>query len=159
MSWPPSPPILGEPEKNPEGRVIARHPLRLPQYWGRGGMLLLLFCAGCAPHPAAPPAEARNPKLNLALDIRPRLVRSLDPIALMVRVTDAAGKPVRGAVVTLRLDMPAMPMGDNGVTTRETMVGIYAGMGRFTMAGAWRVTASAAKGPERAARAFPVEVR
>ena len=142
-----------------EGRRLRRGGFRLPQNWGQGGIFLLILCAGCAPHSAAPPAEARNPKLNLALDIRPRSVRSLDPIALTVRVTDVAGKPVRGAVVTLRLDMPAMPMGDNGVTTREMAAGIYAGTGRFTMAGAWRVTASAAKGPERAVRAFPVEVR
>jgi len=66
---------------------------------------------------------------------------------------------VRGATVSLRLEMPAMAMGDNVVTTRETAAGTYAGMGRFTMAGAWRVTASAAQGPARTKQAFPVEVR
>ncbi len=125
----------------------------------RGWGLLLLLCAGCAPHPAAPPVEARNPKLNLALGMTPRPATSLDPTALTVRVTDAAGRPVSGAAVTLRLDMPAMPMGDNAVTTHETTAGTYAGTGRFTMAGAWRVTAAAAKGPERAAQTFPVEVK
>jgi len=123
----------------------------------RAGLLLFLFCAGCAPHPAAAPRP--NPRLNLALDRAPRPPMSLDPTFLTVRVTDAAGKPVTGASVSLRLDMPAMAMGDNVVAARETAPGTYAGTGRFTMAGAWRVTASAAKGPERASRAFPVEVR
>lgn len=118
-----------------------------------------MLCAGCAPHPAAPPVEARNPKMNLALEMMPRPATSLDPTALTVRVTDAAGKPVSGAAVALRLDMPAMPMGDNAVTARETTAGAYAGTGRFTMAGAWRVTVTAVKGPERATQAFPVEVR
>lgn len=97
--------------------------------------------------------------MNLALDMTPRPVMSLDPTALTVRIRDAAGRPVSGATVTLRLDMPAMPMGRNEVRARETMAGAYAGTGRFTMAGAWRVAVTAVKGPERASRAFPVEVR
>ena len=103
-----------------------------------------------------------NPKLHLALDMTPRPVTSLDPTAFRVRITDAAGQPVRGAAVTVRLDMPAMAMGDNGITTRETTAGTYAGTGRFTMAGTWRVTVTASKGPERtmrAVQAFAVEVR
>ena len=129
-------------------------------YWGgRGGLLLTLLCAGCAPRAAAPPAGARDPRLNLALGITPRPILSLDPAALTVRVTDAAGRPVRGATVSLHLEMPAMAMGDNVVTTRETAAGSYAGTGRFTMAGTWRVTASATQGPARTERAFPVEVR
>ena len=125
----------------------------------RAGFALLLLCAGCSPRTAAPLVEARNPKLNLALGITPRPATSLDPTALTVRVTDAAGKPVSGAAVTLRLDMPAMPMGENAVATHETRAGNYTGTGRFTMAGAWRVTATAAKGPERAMQTFPVEVK
>ncbi len=119
----------------------------------------LAFCAGCAPHPAAPPAEARDPNLNLALEMTPRPVTSLDPTVLTVRVTDSAGKPVSGADIILHLDMPAMPMGDNAVAVRETASGRYAGTGRFTMAGEWRVTAAAVKGSGRAVRVFPVEVR
>ena len=153
---PPPPPILGEHERTPEAAPLR---IRLPQNWGRGGLLLLLLCAGCAPRPSAPPAEARDPNLHLALDTTPRSVRSLDPTVLAVRVTDAAGRPVSGAAVTLHLDMPAMAMGDNAVAARETAVGIYAGTGRFTMAGAWRVTARAVKGQERATQVFPVEVR
>jgi hypothetical protein len=153
----PPAPNNGRAEK--ENRAWAVPSFRSPSIGGGGGLLLLLLCVGCAPRPAVPPVEARNPKLNLALDMTPRRAASLDPTVLTVRITDAVGKPVRGAAVTLRLDMPAMPMGDNVVTTHQTTAGTYAGTGRFTMAGAWRVTAAASKGLERATRAFPVEVR
>lgn len=97
--------------------------------------------------------------MNLALDMTPHPATSLDPTRLTVRITDAAGKPVREADVALRLDMPAMPMGRNEIKARETQAGIYAGTGRFTMAGAWRVTVTAVKGPQRATQAFSIEAR
>lgn len=131
-------------------------PAPLPLSFFGGG--LLLVCGGCAPH-AAPRAEVRNPKLTLTLDTTPRLPASLDPTVLTVRVTDAGKKPVRGAIVTLQLDMPAMPMGRNEVMARETQAGTYVGTGRFTMAGAWRVTVTAVKGTERATQVFPVKAR
>ena len=55
--------------------------------------------------------------------------------------------------------MPAMPMGDNTQTLRETRTGEYGGTGRFTMAGAWRVTVTAARGAQQAVQEFPMEVR
>ena len=164
---PPPPPILGELKQRPDSRpgTSPPHPLRirLPQNWGRGGPLLLLLCAGCAPSPAVPSAAGatvtRGPKMDLTLDGLPRPVLSLDPASLTVRVTDAAGRPVAGAAVSLSLDMPDMPMGNNVAAAREMAPGVYRATGRFTMAGAWRVTASAARGASRASRAFPVEVK
>ena len=137
MSWPPPRP----------------HPNKT-QFWG--SLLFLVLCAGCAPRPATPP-EARNPQMNLALEMTPRLPKSLDPTALTVRVTDAGGKAVSGATVFLHLDMPAMAMGRNEVKARETQAGVYVGTGRFTMAGAWRVTVTASKGSERATQVFSVK--
>ena len=130
-------------------------------------MLLLLLFSGCAPHPArpslggpAPPATVTHgPKLNLTLDALPRPPLSLDPAPLTVRVADAAGRPVTGAAVSLRLDMPDMPMGENVANAHESGRGVYRATGRFTMAGKWRVTASAARGASQASRAFPVEVK
>jgi len=100
-----------------------------------------------------------GPKLNLTLDALPRPPLSLDPAPLTVRVTDAAGRPVAGAAVFLSLDMPDMPMGNNVAAAREMAPGVYRATGRFTMAGKWRVTASAARGASQASRAFPVEVK
>jgi len=155
VETPPAPDNGGAGEKT-QARLVSRF---CSPIIGGGGALLLLLCAGCAPHPAAPPVEARNPQMNLALDMTPRPATSLDPTALSVRITDAAGKPVRGAAVTLRLDMPAMAMGDNRVTAHETTAGVYVGMGRFTMAGAWCVTVTAVKEPGRATQVFPVKAR
>ena len=129
---------------------------RQPQhtrFWG--SILLLVLCAGCAPRPTTL-AEARNPQMNLTLEMTPRPPRSLDPTALTVRVMDARTKAVGGATVLLHLDMPAMAMGQNEVKARETQAGVYVGTGRFTMAGAWRVTVTASKGSERAAQVFSV---
>ena len=126
-------------------------------------MLLLLLFSGCAPSPAVPSAAGttvtRGPKMDLTLDSLPRPVLSLDPAPLTVRVADAAGRPVTGAAVSLRLDMPDMPMGENVANAHESGRGVYRATGRFTMAGKWRVTASAVKGAAWAARAFPVEVK
>ena len=127
---------------------------------GRGGILLLaLFCTGCAPRPAAIPKEAPNPKLKMTLEMTPRPVTSLDPTRLTVQVQDASGQAVSGATVRINLDMPAMPMGDNTITLRETRAGKYDGTGRFTMAGSWRVQATTTFGRERSVQDFPVEVR
>ena len=124
------------------------------RFWG--SLFFLALCAGCAPRPPMP-AEARNTQMNLTLEMTPRLPRSLDPTALTVRVTDAGGKAVSRATMLLRLDMPAMAMGQNEVKARETHAGVYVGTGRFTMAGAWRVTATASKGSERATQVFSVK--
>lgn len=124
------------------------------QFWG--SLLFLALCAGCASRPATQ-AEARNPQMNLTLEMTPRLPRSLDPTALAVQISDRVQKPVSGATVLLHLDMPAMAMGQNEVRARETQVGRYVGTGRFTMAGAWRVTVTASKGSERATQVFSVK--
>jgi nitrogen fixation protein FixH len=133
------------------------------RFWKCGGLLLafldVLIQAGCAPPPAATVRDASNPRLRLALTTTPDKPMALDPTQFTVRVTDAAGRPVRGATVTVGLAMPTMPMGDNAVALHETHSGVYAGSGRFTMAGAWRVTAAAASGQERAVQSFSTGVR
>lgn len=129
------------------------------RFCARGGLLSVLICAGCAPRPAATAGDTPSPRLRLALTTTPDRPTSLDPTQLTVRVTDAAGGPVRGATVTAGLDMPTMPMGDNVIALRETRPGVYTGSGRFTMAGAWRVTAAAASGQQRATKSFSTDVR
>jgi hypothetical protein len=126
----------------------------------RAGFLLALLSSGCAPHPTTSVVQnAPNPKLAMTLEMTPRPVTSLDPTIFNVRLHDASGKPVSGAKVQISLAMPAMPMGDNTQTLRETREGEYGGTGRFTMAGAWRVTVTAASGSEQTAQTFPQSVR
>ena len=122
-------------------------------------LLLVLLCSGCAPRPAAPTREARNPDLQLALDVTPNPPRSLDLTRFTVRASDAQGRPVSGAAVSLRLEMPAMPMGENVVSVRPGASGNYAGTGRFTMAGDWRISVKATQGGRSAAQGFPLRVR
>ncbi len=131
-------------------------PVKAPPF--RAGGLLLLLCAGCAPH-SAPPSAAPNPRLHLTLETTPRPPTSLDPTTFTVQVTDAAGKPVSGATATAWLFMPGMDMGDDTVTLREKANGTYAGTGRFTMAGAWRVTVSVSKGADHATQSFDLTTK
>lgn len=131
--------------------------------WGRGGLLLVLcgvlLQAGCAPRPAATAHDTPNPRLRLALTTTPDKPTSLDPTWFTMHVTGAAGGPVKGATVKVGLTMPAMPMGDNDIALHETQPGVYTGSGRFTMAGAWRITATAASGQERTTKSFSTDVR
>jgi hypothetical protein len=153
-------PNSGEPEKLLEKKAHACCLYGSPEL-GRGGLFLLaLLVSGCAPRPMVPTVqEAPNPKLTMALEITPHPVTSLDPTQFSVRLRDLSGKPVSGAKIQITLAMPSMPMGDNTQTLRETRAGEYGGTGRFTMAGAWRVTVTAALGREQAIHIFPQSVR
>ena len=154
VSRPPAPNTGGAGIRAREAR--RSFPFRLPQYWGLGGLLL---CAGCAPHPAAPAPPAAQAAWTLTFAASPPAPKSYDPAALTVRVRDAAGRPVRGAAVTLALSMPAMEMGRNEVTARETSPGVYTGTGRFTMSGDWQVAAAAAGASGRRTQMFSLKVQ
>ena len=115
--------------------------------------------AGCAPKPAPrfidPPPPALSARIRFALAGTPR---SLDPIAVTVRVDDN-GRPVTGAHVSVDLSMPSMPMPDNRTALRETAPGTYTGTVRFSMSGAWTATVTAAKGRAQSGQPFPVTVQ
>ena len=114
--------------------------------------------AGCSPHlRPLPPADTVHWKI--ALSVTPGQPRQLDPARFQVQVTDSRNKPVSGAAVTTELVMPAMDMGRNAVSLRETAPGNYTGTGRFTMPGNWAATVSADKGAAHQSQAFPVSVR
>lgn len=61
-----------------------------------------------------------------------------------LHISDAAGKPLRGARVACELTMPSMPMPENRPAVRE-QEGFYGGELIFTCGmGAWRMTCRAA---------------
>jgi len=95
----------------------------------------------------------------VALTTFPIAPLSLDPTSFSARVVDSAGKPVSGAQVNLSLAMPTMDMGENKVTLHEDAASIYAGTGRFTMSGTWRVTVTAIKSKVRATQEFFFQVK
>ncbi len=159
-------PNSGEPEKRNSQRRQAFLVSSSSPELGRGGIFLLLLCAGCAPRPATPstqadtPPEKLNPSLHITLGTSPSTPTSLDPTAFIARLTDAAGKPVSRAHLSLALSMPSMDMGDNFVQVSETATqGTYRGTGRFTMAGDWRAVVSVSAGADRAAQTFSFQVR
>ena len=118
----------------------------------------LLFIAGCAPHPAAVPPPQKS-SLQVTLQMAPAKPRQLDPTLFTVQVSDRSGKPISSAMVTVDLAMPTMDMGRNTVMMSAVKPGQYGGTGRFTMAGSWEVTVTAAKGKDGADRVVPVEVQ
>ena len=127
----------------------------------KSGLLLLLLCAGCAPRHAEPPSVTviASYSRNITLALTPSAPKSYDPTAFTVHLAKADGKPVRGAAVVVALSMPAMAMGENAVTLRETAPGTYVGVGRFTMAGDWRATVTVSGTTGHRVQAFPLKVQ
>ena len=65
--------------------------------------------------------------------------------AIRIRVRDAAGAPVAGAVVgfTYTMDMPGMPIAE--ARARELGGGVYEASARFTMGGPWGLVVEIAR--------------
>ncbi len=76
------------------------------------------------------------------------------PARLLIKVTDASGKPVEGATVTGLAQMPGMPMGerDETATPQPGQPGVYSAPARFAMAGAYNATVKIT-GPQGSATA------
>jgi Cu(I)/Ag(I) efflux system membrane fusion protein/cobalt-zinc-cadmium efflux system membrane fusion protein len=67
---------------------------------------------------------------------------------LHVHLTDASGKPITGAQVTVTFYMPAMPAMGMAATTATARLtdkgnGMYQGSGELSSGGTWRVTITA----------------
>lgn len=62
---------------------------------------------------------------------------AMTEIPFAIELRDAKGKPIENALVSVSLDMPAMPMPKNTPAARWLM-GAYRGKAIFTMAGAWQ---------------------
>ena len=116
-------------------------------------LILLAVLGGCA-HPAAPPADRVGP-FDVTVKNQPAPPRTGEN-ALLVEVRDAAGKPVRGATVTVVVSMPAMgamPYMESRGRVSETAPGKYRVAYGLSMAGDWDVTLRiAARGEEAEGR-------
>lgn len=113
--------------------------------------------AGCAPKPVPPPAPPSGP-FHVTWQMK-NVPRSLDIVPVMATVTNAVGRPVAGANVSVTLSMPSMPMPDNKASLRETGPGTYTGTVRFTMSGNWLARVTATKDKAQGAQTFPVTVQ
>lgn len=93
-------------------------------------------------------AAAANAKITFKVDPTPP--KGGADNVFQVTLTDAGGKAIPGAEVTVTLLMPAMPemgMGEmrNAFTLREKD-GMYVGSGKVPSAGSWNVSVKATKG-------------
>lgn len=62
---------------------------------------------------------------------------AMTEVPFAIELHDAKGKAIENAMVSVSLDMPAMPMPKNTPAARWLM-GAYRGKAVFTMAGAWQ---------------------
>jgi hypothetical protein len=60
--------------------------------------------------------------------------------ALDIAITNAAGKPIKGAKITASVAMTSMDMGTEHPSVKEVGNGRYAATVAFSMAGPWRIT-------------------
>ncbi len=120
----------------------------------------LILGAGCTKSTPVEHTAVDTAHWRMALTCTPAAPRQLDPAQFRVQLTDSAGEPVAGAVVTLALAMPTMDMGRNEVpATASGAPGVYTGTGRFTMPGDWSATVQASKGDRQQVQSFPIAVR
>lgn len=125
------------------------------------GLLSLGCLTGCRHDAVKPPPTPvqRNANLQTALTVAPASPKELDPASFTVSLMDGDKRPVLGAQVVAALDMPTMEMDTTTVAFQDRGDGTYRGTGRFSMAGAWRVTVTATRSGQKAVQTFPITVR
>jgi hypothetical protein len=84
--------------------------------------------------------------INVALTINPYPPTMRQPTEFSVTLTDASGKAINDAKVTLDLTMPEMYMPPNKPALNFIADGKYSAMGQFTMRGWWRIEVIIARG-------------
>ncbi|HEX5322419.1 MAG TPA: FixH family protein [Capsulimonadaceae bacterium] len=119
----------------------------------RSGLLasllaLVALCSCRAPSkPAAPSPIDLTASWKASLGY-PAAIKALTNVPFTLTITDSkTGKPVDASNTVLDLDMPTMSMPPNTVLLKPIRPGVYAGKGIFTMAGSWRVVATATNLP------------
>jgi YtkA-like protein len=102
-------------------------------------MKRLMLCASLAVWASA--ASAQAPRLRVDLGCQP--TETALTFLCTLDVSDAAGKPVDGAAITLSADMPSMPMAHNVRPVKAAPVtgqpGRYQGHLTLEMLGEWAV--------------------
>lgn len=77
--------------------------------------------------------------LTAVLDISPQPLFVMEPVSLLLTLSDDSGHPVTGAEITYDLTMPEMPMPLNRPAASEKAQGQYLSRAIFTMAGKWHI--------------------
>ncbi len=104
-------------------------------------LALLASAAPFAPAQSGPPVPP-SPESSAPLAVSARLdAPKVGENALILAVSDPAGKPVAGARVLLSIGMTSMDMGTARPAVKDNGDGTYAATVVFSMAGPWRVEA------------------
>jgi hypothetical protein len=104
-------------------------------------LLAALVCAACGPAATQRQSQVVN-GVTITLE-GPRAIPINHSQELTVTLTDAAGKPIDGALVALDLLMPAMPMGQNKPLADALGGGHYRVGALYSMTGDWKTTVRA----------------
>jgi hypothetical protein len=114
------------------GARVRRRPTRTNWTAAALGCCALWLLAGCRK-----PAET-DPAVVIEPEIAPRPAR-IGLATVTLRLSDAAGQPVRQARIALEADMAHPGMRPEFGAAREVAAGRYQGQLTFTMAGDWVV--------------------
>jgi hypothetical protein len=134
-----------------KGRASARR--RSAAVW-LFGLAALLLC-GCG-QPMARQQQSVD-GLTIAIEYPQRLTL-MKEVELLISLSDAAGRPVDGAVVTLDMVMPEMPMGQNRPLADPLGGGRYRIRTAYTMLGSWQTTVLVSVGGKDYRATFVQEV-
>jgi hypothetical protein len=94
-----------------------------------------LLQASCS-RPVESPALVRSASVTIEHEISPAPVR-LGPATIILKLSDASGKPVRGAHIAIEADMSHAGMSPGFAEAKETEAGCYKAPLEFQMAGDW----------------------
>jgi nitrogen fixation protein FixH len=97
---------------------------------------LILFGAPAIGAAAAPPAAAAQ-ALAVTASVTPNPPKT-GPATIVVTVSES-GKPVKGAKVSIKTDMPAMAMAGPTLKATDNGDGTYSALTNLTDATAWRL--------------------
>lgn len=124
-------------------------------------LILTGLLGGCTP---ATPAPATHQRLQgqyadttVTLDL-PATVRVMEPVPLTVTLTDATGTPVADALVTIRLEMPGMAMGQQNLWAAPQPAGRYTATALYTMAGTWTMVVEVRQSLATWTTSWPLQV-
>ncbi len=100
---------------------------------------------------------AAAPALAVAASVSPNPPKT-GPTTIVVAVSEN-GKPVRGAKVSIKTDMPAMSMAGPTLTATDNGDGTYSALTNLTDATTWRLRISAKSGAKTGTAAVSIDVK
>jgi hypothetical protein len=116
------------------GRLLDRH-----SFFFAGLCEVLLFlCAGMLMITACRHSPRREPEISVRMEITPQPV-CVGPSAIVIQMSDTAGKPLSRATVEVEADMTHPGMSPVFSEAKETAPGLYRSSVRFNMSGDWVV--------------------